>query len=141
MAKVFSGLTLRAVDSNDDIRRIQTWGAVSADCYDKLASLIDAQSAIHGLKVVGKIEKYYDSNAKGILDSLVVPQGAKLVKGQLIIGRSGAGSVYFKGKFPADQTELDKICQSLITGTKTIGTKTIEEVVPRVNTGSRFKRA
>ncbi len=138
MAIVMTGMDIRAVDSNDDVKKIGVWGNVIATDYAVLAGIIDAAAATHGLKVVGRTEKYLDETAAAqVLD---VPAGKTLVSGSLIVERATKGPVYLKGKFPNLAEDLNLICQDLVTGVKTIGGSEITGVIPRVNTGTKFTK-
>lgn len=136
MADVLSGVALRAVDSNDDVKQIGVWGATATVDLEDLKAYLDAGTAVHGLKSVGKIERYIDNAVD--MAGFQVPAGKNIVTGDLIISRVDAGPVYFSGKFPDNNDDLGLICQALIEGNKLVGEKAIAEVNPSVRTGKRF---
>ncbi len=142
MADIFKGIKIRAVDSNDDVKKINVWGAVSdADTdFTALEAKINAQVLKHGLKVVGKTLSYIDSNADAIEAGINVPEGEKIVSGDLVIERTDKGPVYFSGKFPSTVGSLDLILTSFITGTRPVGGSALTAVTPNVRTGSKYSK-
>lgn len=138
MSMVFERLTIRAVDSDDDIRRIDTWGHVAQTDFDKLQEIIDAGANFHGLKVVGKIERFVDRMVDK--KAFKIPTGQEMVYGELIFDRDGHGSVFLKGKLPVDPVVVDSICKGMITGTKSIGGSPINGVTPNIRIKGKYQK-